>query len=226
MRARAVAVSVALLLLASASGSVAAADQGGRWADGPAGVVNGAPAGLGSLLSGEQLTPIGPAQGWFMPYWSGAWGSNYLGEGGWRSYGPNYGPFGPYPDPQTAAFFGATQSPLDPFTTQLLSGFQLGGLGGNVGGLAALTGTGPLATINRTGLAPLLSSNVNTLLGLGLGTLGSTPAGLVTVNVGGQTFTIVNPQAAGNVSLAALLNAGLPPNFFLPQTGTAFGTGR
>ena len=37
---------------------------------------------------------------------------NYLGQGGWRSYTPNYGLFGPYPTIQSAAFFGATNSPV------------------------------------------------------------------------------------------------------------------
>jgi hypothetical protein len=223
MKARVVAVSMAFLLLASATAGVAAADQGGRWAESPAGLVDSAPAGLHSLLPGDQLTPIGPAQGWYMPFWGGANGSNYLGEGGWRTYGPNYGPFGPYPDPQTAAFFGATQSPLDPFTTQLLSGFQQGG---NVGGLGALAGTGQLATINRTGLAPFLGLNLNRLVGFGLGSLGTNAAGFPTFALGGQNFILPNSQAAGNVSLAALLNAGIPTNFFLPQGGTVFGTGR
>jgi hypothetical protein len=215
-------VSLAVSLLVGATSGVAAADQGGRWGDSPAAVVAGAPSGLDSLLSGEQIAPIGPAQGWFQPSWSGAWGSNYLGEGGWRSYGPSYGPFGPYPTPQTAAFFGATLSPLDPFTTQLLSFSQ--GQTGATTGLAAFSGSGSLANINRTGLAPLLGLNLNTLQTLGLGTVGTSFTGAPSFTLGGNVFGLPNTQVGGVFSLAGLLNAGVPPGFFLPGTASTVGT--
>jgi hypothetical protein len=220
MRARAVAVSAALLLLGSVTSGAAAADQGGRLASSPADLVGAPPATVGALLSGEQLAPGGPAQGnWFTEYISGGFGSNYLGPGGWRSSQPFYGPFGPYPTPQTAALFGATNSPFDPYTTLLLShsGF---GANNQFTGLAALQNNGPLANINRTGLAPLLGFNLNTLQRLGIGTLGPNA-----FSIAGQNFPFATANDPNVLSLAALFGANIPPGFFLPTTGAQFGTG-
>jgi hypothetical protein len=187
------AVSVALLLLAGTTAGVAAADQGGRLADSPAARVASAPAGLDSLLPANQLAPTGPAQ-WYMPWLTGGAGSNYLGQGGWRSYMPFYGPFGPYPTLQGAAFFGATNSPLDPFTTlQLTNLLALQNGTGSISG--SLSGFGPLASLTRTGLAPLASADLNQLQTLGIST-----AGL-------SAFFLPQGQNLNNVTLGQLVGA-------------------
>jgi hypothetical protein len=207
MRARAMAVSVALLLLAGTTAGVAAADQGGRLAEGPAARVASAPAGLGSLLSADQLAPSGPAQ-WYMPWLTGGAGSNYLGQGGWRSYSPNYGPFGPYPTVQTAAFFGATSSPVDPFTT-----FQLTNL-------LALQSLGSGQSLGQTNPAALASANINQLLALGIGTGGVNAQGQLTFTLGNglNTFVVPQGQTFGTVTLGQI--AGQVP---LLQFGGANG---
>ncbi len=204
MRARAMAVSVALLLLAGTTAGVAAADQGSRLADSPTARVAGGPTGFGSLLPADQLAPTGPAQ-WYMPWLMGGAGSNYLGPGGWRSYTPYYGPFGPYPTLQTAAFFGATNSPLDPFTTlQLTNLLALQNSTTQTGG--SLSGFGPLASLSQTGLAPLANANIAQLLSLGIGTGGVNAQGQLTFTLGNGLSTFVVPQGQGfnNVTLGQI----------------------
>jgi hypothetical protein len=199
MRARAIAVSVALLLLAGTTAGVAVADQGGRLADSSAARVATAPAGLDSLLPADQLAPTGPAQ-WYMPWLQGGAGSNYLGQGGWRSYMPFYGPFGPYPTPQTAAFFGATSSPIDPLTTLQLSNL-----------LALQSGTGlnsfGTALLSRTGLASLANANLSQLQQLGVGTVGANAQGQVTFSLanGLNTFVVPQGQNPGSVTLGQII---------------------
>jgi hypothetical protein len=186
MRARALAVSLAVLLLAGTTAGTAAAAEGGRLADSPAARVASAPAGLGSLLPADQLAPTGPGQ-WYMPGLMGGAGSNYLGEGGWRSQTPFYGPYGPYPLPQTAAFYGATSSPLNPFTTGFGGGTNLGAL-------------------TQTGLAPLASANINQLIGLGVGVGGLNALGQSTFTIGngGSVFVVPTGQNFGNVTLGQI----------------------
>ena len=199
MRARALAVSLAVLLLAGTTAGAAAAAESGRLADSPTARVAPAPVGLGSLLPADQLAPTGPAQ-WYMPWLTGGAGSNYLGPGGWRSYQPFYGPFGPYPTLQTAAFYGATNSPLDPFTTQQLT-FLLSLQNGN-----GLNGAN-LGALTQTGLAPLASANLNQLMGLGLGTGGLNAAGQLTFTfgTGGQVFAVPAGQNFSNVTLGQIV---------------------
>jgi hypothetical protein len=189
MRARALAVSLAVLLLAGTTASAAAAAEGGRLIDSPAARVATASHGLGSLLPADQLAPTGPAQ-WYMPWLTGGAGSNYLGPGGWRSYQSFYGPFGPYPLPQTAAFFGATTPPLNPFALQTINGAN----GTNLNALA------------QTGLAPLAAANINELIGLGIGTGGVNAGQLTfTFGTGGQVFTVPPGQNFGNVTLGQIV---------------------
>jgi len=201
------AVSVALLLLAGTTAGVAAADQGGRLAEGPAARVASPPAGFDSLLPANQLAPTGPAQ-WYQPWLTGGAGSNYLGPGGWRSSSAlNYGPFGPYPTLQTAAFFGATNSPYDPFTTmQLTHSLALqNGTGVNA---SSLTGLGPLASLSQTGLGTLANANINQLLALGVGTSGANAQGQLTFTLGNglSTYAVPQGQNFGTVSLGQIVN--------------------
>ncbi|HLH24026.1 MAG TPA: hypothetical protein VK066_15995 [Chloroflexota bacterium] len=208
MRPRALAMSVALLLLAGTTAGVAAADQGGRLAGTPSARVASVPAGLDSLLPGDQLAPTGPAQ-WYMPWLTGGAGSNYLGPGGWRSTPLNYGLFGPYPLPQTAAFFGATSSPLDPYTTFLLTN-ALAFQNSLNPSASSLSGFGPLATLSQSGLAPLASANINQLIQLGLGTGGVNAQGQLTFTFanGGNTFVLPQGQTFGNVTLGQIAGTG------------------
>ena len=205
MRAGAAAAFAALILLAGSTSAAGAAEPTARPGDALAGAV---PAGLDSLLTPEQRAGDEPGQ-WATP-WIGPWGSNYLGPGGWRTYGPQYGPFGPYPTIQTAAFFGATNM-SNPLTALAL------GLGGGGTGLGAVT-TGPLASINQTGLAPFLQS-IGNLQALGLATPGTGTAGQTTFTLGGQTFTLAPGQSIGGLTLGALL--GLPS----PIGGLSLGLG-
>jgi len=173
-----------------------------------------------ALLAGEQLAPGGPAQGnWFTEYISGGFGSNYLGPGGWRSSQPYYGLYGPYPTPQTAALFGATNSPYDPFTTQMLA-FSGAGATNQTTGLSALQYGGQFANLNRTGLAPFLGLNLNTLQRLGIGTLGPNA-----YSIAGQNFPFATPNDPNVLTLAALFGGNVPPGFYLPTTGAQFGSG-
>jgi len=198
---------MALLLLAGTTAGVAAADRGGRLAEGPAARVASPPAGFDSLLPANQLAPNGPAQ-WYQPWLTGGAGSNYLGPGGWRSSpGLNYGPFGPYPTIQTAAFFGATNSPFDPFTTMQLTHYlslQNGtGLNSN-----SLTGVGPLASLSQSGLGTLANANLSQLLTLGVGTSGVNAQGQLTFTLGNGLNTFVVPQGQnfGTVTLGQIVN--------------------
>lgn len=202
MKARAAAMLVAFGLLASASVSRAGAEQMAAL-DGAAGYrLAGAPAEVATLLSTDQLVLGGPAQ-WWLPWLMSGAGSNYVGPGGWRSLSPLYPPFGPYPSAQTAAFFGATNSPFDPFTTQLL---VLATLGSSVTGPNSPFGTGPLGTLAQSGLAPVLTLNLSALQALGLGTLGTNALGQPTFTIGTQTFTLRGGQTPSNTTLATLLN--------------------
>src|SRR5262249_45214582 len=195
--ARTAATVLAAALLFSSTAGAAAADQSGQLSGGLAELAGASPAGLDSLLAGEQLAPGGPAQ-WYAPFWSPPGdGSNYLALG-IRSYGPFYG-FGPYPTPQTAAFlggggvFGGT-----PFGNNALNGTT---------NFPSLTGFGPLATINANGLANVSRISLAQLAQLGVGTFG-VPS---TFFLGGQGFPTNTGLAAGAPNLAGLL--GFPSSF-------------
>ncbi len=219
MRARAAAVVVAFGLLASVTVGQAGAEQMAG-ADGTSAQrLAGAPAEAAALLATDQLAPGGPAQ-WWLPWLMGGAGSNYVGPGGWRSFTPIYPPFGPYPSVQTAAFFGATNSPFDPFTTQLLA---LATLGSSVTGPNSPFGTGPLGTLAQSGLAPLLTFNLSALQALGLGTIGTNALGQPTFTIGTQTFTLSGGQTPFNTTLATLLN--LPITGPLPVFGPGVALG-
>ena len=207
MRARAMAMSMALLLLAGTTAGVAAADQGGRLAEGPAARVASPPRRLRFAPSRQSACPSGPAQ-WYQPWLTGGAGSNYLGPGGWRSSpGLNYGPFGPYPTLQTAAFFGATNSPFDPFTTMQLTHYLAlqNGTGLNSG---SLSGLGPLASLPQTGLGTLANANINQLLALGVGNSSVNAQGQLTFTLGNGLNTFVVPQGQnfGTVTLGQIAN--------------------
>jgi hypothetical protein len=213
------------MLLAGTTAGVAAADQDGRRAESPSARVASAPAGVDSLLPADQLAPTGPAQ-WYLPWLTGGAGSNYLGTGGWRSFTPFYGPFGPYPTPQTAAFFGATNSPLDPFTTFQLTNLLALQNGTAFGG--GLNGFGPLASLTRTGLAPLALASLSQLQALGIGTSGVNDQGQLTFTLGSglSPFVIPQGQSFNTVTLGQLIGqspvvqfGGLPFGF-----GTSLGT--
>jgi hypothetical protein len=197
MLARTAATVVAVALLFSSTAGAAAADQSGQLGGGPAELAGASPAGLDSLLAGEQLAPGGPAQ-WYAPFWSPPGdGTNYLALG-IRSYGPFYG-FGPYPTPQTAAFFGASSTPFG-------SSFGNNGLNGTTN-FSSLMGFGPLATINANGFANVSRLSLASLAQLGVGSFG-VPS---TFFLGGQGFTTNTGFAAGAPNLAGLL--GFPSSF-------------
>ncbi|HEY7066953.1 MAG TPA: hypothetical protein VII06_36145 [Chloroflexota bacterium] len=200
------AVSVALLLLAGTTAGVASADQGGRVVDGPAARVASAPAGLDSLLPADQLAPTGPAQ-WYMPWFQGGAGSNYLGQGGWRSYTPNYSPWGPYPTPQTAAFFGATNSPLDPWTTFQLTNMAV--LQNQLQGQNGQNNAAGLQAVAQTGLAPIANANLATLQQLGIGTAGVNGTGSLTFGFSapGSGFVLPAGQGLNAATLGQLVQA-------------------
>ncbi len=217
MRARAMTAVVALVMLASLPAGAAAAERESGLGEGPARVTMGTPSSLDALLSRDELAPGGPAQ-WFMPWLVGGAGSNYVGPGGWRSQQPFYGPFGPYPSPQTAAFFGATNSPFDPFTTQqLLAANQWNGGTGTNGSSQSLS----VAQLTQTGLAPFLGFNLATLQALGIGSAGFGAAGDPTFTIGAQTFTLGPGLNVSNATLGILLNQAVPPGFFVNGPGVA-----
>jgi len=188
---------LAVALLVGSTAGAAAADQSVQFSGGPAELTAASPAGLDSLLAGEQLAPGGPAQ-WYAPFWSPPGdGTNYLALG-IRSYGPFYG-FGPYPTPQTAAFFGGGS----PFGSSSFGNNSFNG----TNNFTSLTGFGPLATINANGFANVSRLSLASLANLGIGSFG-VPS---TFFLGGQGFTTNTGLAAGAPNLAGLL--GFPPSF-------------
>ena len=204
MLARIAATVVAVAVLIGSTAGAAAADQSGQLGGGLAELAGASPAGLESLLAGEQLAPGGPAQ-WYAPFWSPPGdGTNYLALG-IRSYGPFYG-FGPYPTPQTAAFLGGGGAFGGSFS-------GMNGLNGTTN-FTSLTGFGPLATINANGYANVSRLSLASLAQLGIGSFG-VPS---TFFLGGQGFTTNTGLAAGAPNLAGLL--GFPPSFGAFSQGT------
>jgi hypothetical protein len=196
MLARTAATVVAVALLLSGTAGAAAAEQSGLLSGGPAELAGASPAGLDSLLAGEQLAPGGPAQ-WYAPFWSPPGdGTNYLALG-IRSYGPFYG-FGPYPTPQTAAFLGGGGTFGSPF---------VGNNTINGANFTSLTGFGPLATINANGFANVSRVSLAQLAQFGVGTFG-VPS---TFFLGGVGFPTNTGLAAGAPNLAGLF--GFPSSF-------------
>lgn len=186
MRARAAMTLMAVVLLASSTAGVAAADQG----------TTVGPGGLASLLTAEQLATGGPAQFPGVPQGATGAGTSYFGPGGWQTFGPFWG-YGPYPNPQTAAFFGATNGGGGGAWAGLLAG-------SSTAGLTSLFGYGPLATLNRTGLAPVTQISLASLAGFGVGTLSP---GVFTL--GGFPTPLPIGQIPANTTLGQL--GGAPP---------------
>ncbi|HLI28618.1 MAG TPA: hypothetical protein VKZ60_16235 [Chloroflexota bacterium] len=180
MKLRAAAIGAAVWVLSSAA-VVGAAPEA---AEGPT-------MGLYSLQTTEVRQAGGPA--YWVPgagYWGGWWAAPFVPS--W------YGPFGPYPLPQTANFFQT------PALGSLLFGQSSSGLDGLAGNPAA----------------PGASLTLAQLQALGLGTqVGNSFV------IAGSAFPLVPGTTLGSTSLAALL--GFPNPFFAPTPFTfgAFGLG-
>jgi hypothetical protein len=202
MRLRAFGVVAAVLLMASAPASAAGAEQ---WADGSAARL-AVPASQGaSLLPADQLVAGGMGQ-WIWPGVAG-------------------GPYSGFALPQTAAFFGYSNS-MNPL-------YQAGVLG-NIGAFgtqnpAALT---TLSVLNQTGLAPATALSLNSLVGLGVATTATNPAGTTLFQTGGLSFPLLPGQTLGGTSFGQLSgvpgvfqgNAGFAGfNPFLSQLGVNVG---
>jgi hypothetical protein len=171
-----------MMARAAAIVTSAAADQGFRAAEAPM-----------ALIGGDVTTAGGLDQ------WAGQWGGWYLPQPPIGSTQPIYGPNGPYPSLQTAAFFGATSS----FHPLAAGAFATQAPGSNLNTLNLSD------TLNVSGLAPGAGLTLNQLATLGIGVPGP---GIYTI--AGQTLPLVPSQSLANTSIAAFL--GFPNQFFAP----------